>query len=643
MIRICVFFIFLFANSTFGQDDGLVVKKPGDEATATGPVKGTIDQYRIITLEKDTTYVDTSLHIAKEYRFNYLRRDTFGLLPFPNEGQPYNHLKAPIQHRTAFPELGYDAKQFFYMKARDINYYSVATPLTELYFKTVMEQGQMLDAFLTLNTSERLNFSVAYKGLRSLGKYINQLSSAGNFRFTTSYSTVGKRYTMNGHFTAQDLSNGENGGITNVGNFTGDNEDFKNRVRLNVYLRDATSFLKGNRYFIDHSFRFNSKEKNNNLYLTHQFNYEHKFFSYKQATLTTALDDNQGTIQRFGTAFVNGNINDETRYNRMYNKVGAVYENTTLGRFTFFAEDFRYNYYFDKIRILNGEVLAGVLQDRINTVGGQYEYRRNRWRGKFTAINSLSDQSLSQLEGNMEFSINERNRLSLQYQKLNKLPDHLYNLHQSSYVGYNWANGFKNEKFNNFAAQATTQWFTAQLRYSVINDLLYYSDDAVDLNQQIVTPKQYEATINYLSLELRREFRFRKFALDNTVLYQQTEQSQDILNTPKFVTRNTLYFSDYFFKRALYLQTGVIFNYFTEYYANDYNPIIGDFFVQNQTKIGGFPTFDFFVNARIQQTRIFIKAEHFNSAWTGNNFFSTPNQPYRDFIVRFGLVWNFFQ
>src|SRR5690606_14404926 len=120
--------------------------------------------------------------------------------------------------------------------------------------------------------------------------------------------------------------------------------------------------------------------------------------------------------------------------------------------------------------------------------------------------------------------------------------------HQSSYVGYNWANGFKNEKFNNFAAQATTQWFTAQLRYSVINDLLYYSDDAVDLHEQIVTPKQYEATINYLSLELRREFRFRKFALDNTVLYQQTEQSQDILNTPKFVTRNTLYFSDYFFK-----------------------------------------------------------------------------------------------
>ena len=59
--------------------------------------------------------------------------------------------------------------------------------MTDLYFKTVMEQGQMIDAFITLNTSERLNFSIGYRGLRSLGKYVNQLSSNGNFKFMTSY------------------------------------------------------------------------------------------------------------------------------------------------------------------------------------------------------------------------------------------------------------------------------------------------------------------------------------------------------------------------------------------------------------------------------------------------------------------------
>ncbi|MGE4347034.1 MAG: putative porin, partial [Flavobacteriaceae bacterium] len=26
----------------------------------------------------------------------------------------------------------------------------------------------------------------------------------------------------------------------------------------------------------------------------------------------------------------------------------------------------------------------------------------------------------------------------------------------------------------------------------------------------------------------------------------------------------------------------------------------------------------------------------------GYNFYATPNQPYRDFIIRFGILWNFF-
>ena len=226
---------------------------------------------------------------------------------------------------------------------------------------------------------------------------------------------------------------------------------------------------------------------------------------------------------------------------------------------------------------------------------------------------------------------------------LNKIPDHTFNLYQSSFVAYNWYNNFNNEKISNFTFQASTQWLNASATVSTISDKLYFSDDATVAFQQIVTPKQYGETINYLAIKLQREFRFRKFALDNTVLYQQTEQSADIINVPQIVTRNTLYFTDYFFKKALYLQTGITFNYFTKYYANDYNPVIGEFFVQNQREIGNFPMLDFFVNARIKQTRIFLKAEHFNSSFTGNNFYAAPNSPYRDFLIRFGLVWNFFK
>jgi hypothetical protein len=624
------------------------VQKNGDSKTtdsSDGQPKATpkaaFDQYRIITLQRDTTYVDTSLTIKKEYEYNYLRKDIFGLLPFANEGQTYTVLDYGLKNFDSFPEIGFSGKHFNFLQPNDINYYSVATPITELYFKTVMEQGQSLDALIALNLSERLNISIAYKGLRSLGKYINQLSSAGNFSFTTSYNTLNNRYFFNFHFTGQDILNGENGGITTIDDFEGGDPVFQNRARLEVYLTDAKSFLKGKRVFLDQSFRINPKNANNNLHLTHQFNYENKFFEYNQKTVPSSVGESE--IYRFGDSFVNSNINDQTRYNRMYNKIGALYENSLLGKFQFFAEDFRYNYYYNRILIFEDGVIPNSINDVINTLGGQYEYRKNKWNGTFVYSNSISNQPMSNFDAKLEYQLDEKNEFVFQYQLISKIPDHIYNLNQSSYFSYNWSNDFKNEKINNIEATAKTQWIDVSLQLSTFDDHLYFSQDTSSVRTQLISPKQYSKTINYISVKASKEFKWWKLALDNTLLYQQVDQENDILNVPQFVTRNTLYFTDYFFKKALYLQTGFTFNYFTKYYANDYNPVITEFFVQNDREIGAFPMLDFFVNARIRQTRIFFKLEHLNSGFTGNRYYNAPNYPYRDFMIRFGLVWNFFQ
>jgi hypothetical protein len=640
---ICLLFTLLaFSQEPVKEKPKKSLVKTAEQKAKELARKAPITSYKIYTIERDTTLVDTSLSIKKEYEYNYLRKDNFGLLPFVNEGQTYNTLQYSLNKFSAYPEFGYKAKHFNYLEAEDIKYYSVATPITDLYFKTVMEQGQSLDALLTLNTSKQFNFSIAYKGLRSLGKYINQLSSTGNFRFTTSYFTKNKRYIINAHYTSQDFLNNENGGITTPFDFESKNKDFKERQRLEVYLTDAKSFLKGKRIFFDHGFRINPANGSNNLYILHQFDYENKYFEYNQVTLNSEVGIKK--IKRFGDSYLYGGINDQVRYNRMYNKVGAAYENATLGKFQFFAEDFRYNYYYNTVYINSGQRVPNALNDKINSIGGQYEYQKNKWNAKLQYSNSISDQSLTNIDGKVSYTLNDKNKLSFQYQKINKLPDHLYNLHQSSFISYNWNNNFKNEKINSIAVNAETKWANASLQVTNLDDFLYYSDDSANDSIQLVTPKQYGKSIQYLSVKVNKEFKFWKLALDNTLLYQKVNQTDTILNVPQFVTRNTLYFSNHFFKRALYLQAGVTFNYFTKYYANNYNPVIGEFFVQNKKEIGDFANCDFFINMRIRQTRIFVKAEHFNSAWAGKNtFYAAPDYPYRDFLIRFGLVWTFFK
>ena len=75
---------------------------------------------------------------------------------------------------------------------------------------------------------------------------------------------------------------------------------------------------------------------------------------------------------------------------------------------------------------------------------------------------------------------------------------------------------------------------------------------------------------------------------------------------------------------------------------NGYDPVLSEFYVQADEKFGEFPLIDVFFNMKVRQTRIFFIAEHVNSPFTGNDFFSAPGYPYRDFNVRFGIVWNLF-
>lgn len=653
MFKRLIFLVFiLFQTLVFSQQTPKQTNALLKQSSNTSPnaiekdTVATIDMYKIVTLQRDTILVDTTLSLKKEYRINYLRKDNFGLLSFNNEGHTYNTLDYGLTKFNPFPEFGFKAKHFAYMDVDDIKYYNVATPYTDIMYRSVLGQGQMLDAFITANTSQNFNVFIAYKGIRSIGKYINERSSNGNFRIGGSYNTTGKRYVAKFHFTGQDFSNQENGGITNIENFESGEDPYTQRERLDVYFRDATSTMKGNRYFIDHTFRLN-KTNPNSIVFHHQFNFENKFFEFTQPTVSA----------RFGEAY-SSSISNKTRYNKMYNLIGAAYSNEGIGTVEFYLEDYNYNYFYRSI-IFNKNFDVAVpnsINDRINTYGARYTYQKGKWNGTALVSNSITDQSLANINLQAKYTFNEKNSISASYQNMNKLPDLNYRLYQSDYKAYNWYhdksndNEFKNEKINSFKADIKTQWVDASVQYTVLNDHLYFSDDsflpadaaATVMDTLAVSPKQYGNTINYLSIKVGKEFKFWKLGLDNTILYQNVQQKNNILNVPDLVTRNTLYYSDHLFKKALFIQTGFIFQYFTKYKGNDYNPLLGEFYVQDKKEFGGFPLIDFFLNMKIQEFNLFLKAEHFNSSMSGYNFYSAPNYPYRDFTFRFGITWNFF-
>ncbi len=604
-----------------------------------------IEEYKIISYTRDTTFLDTTLTIQKEYTYNYLRRDDFELMPFANVGQPYNSLGVDLTRPNLYPKSGARARHFNYLEKEDITYYNVPTPMTDLFFKTTLEQGQLLDAMITFNTSPRFNFSIAYKGFRSLGKYqFNQVES-GNFRTTANYQSKNNQYTLRAHIAGQDILGEENGGlIVKELQFESEDPEFRDRSRIDVFFTDARNKVLGKRYFLDHRYVLTRKKdsvSDSSLGIGHEFTYETKYYQFQQ--------DAQNKY--FGEDLFSP-IDDKAYLKTFFNSVSLDYSNRFLGTVKGYVNWFQYDYYFDSLLITEEGTIPNQLKGNEIAVGGSYKKRI----GPFSLDGNLAYGITGELtnyifDASAKLKLNEENEVSFSAHASSRKPNFNFLLYQSDYANYNWYNAetFEDENVQRLQFDLNSQvWGDLTAQYTVTDNYTYFSSNANAAQvaegeaNAFVTPKQEGNSVNLLKVKYRKEFRLGKWALNNTVMYQNVTQDSQVLNLPQLVTRNTIYFSSDVFKKAMFLQTGVTFKYFTAYNMDAYNPLLGEFYVQNQEELGGFPLLDFFINARVRQTRIYLKAEHFNSSFTGNTFYAAPGYPYRDFVIRFGLVWNFF-
>ena len=593
--------------------------------------------YKIFSFKRDTTYIDTTLSILKEYKFNYLRKDNFELLAFHNQGQTFNNLGYSYDNLKPFTDIGFTAKQFSYFDIDEVDYYEVPTPTTEILYRTGLQQGQVLDALFTLNFSKRFNVSMSYKGLRSLGAYRRSLVSNGNFRGTFHYRTKENQYQIRGHITTQDFFNQENGGLTTnaLSQFINEDPNFDQRSRLDVNLNDAENQFDSNRFYLEHSYKLlaskdtvNNKDFSN-LKIGHIFTSEKKNYRFTQTTATTAIFGSQNATSADNTL-----AESKITSNELNLEFNSKY---VLGKFKPKLNFSKYSYGYDTILNTNSSINKVKLEGSAISFGAD-------WNAKIKNFQLNADASITPGSGRLSgnyfkgeavyekdsvFSVKGSLLLSSKSSNFNTL------LHQSSYDDYNWQNDtFSNVNTRDLGFAFNSKWINATLNFTNIDNYTYFDENN--------KPQQFGNQITYLKVKGNKEFKYWKLALDNTFMYQNVSSGSSVFRVPEFVTRNTLYYTDYWFKgKPMLVNIGVTFKYFTKYKANAYNPLLAEFTLQNTDEIG-FPTFDVFFNAQVRRTRLYLKVDNVTSGFSKKNYFSAPNYPYRDFTIRFGLVWNWF-
>ena len=598
-----------------------------------------IQDYLIISRTNDTIAVDTSLTIEKYHKINFLRKDNFDLIPFSNTGVAYNTLSFSGIN-SINPKMGASNKYYSYDSVDDVVYYDLPTPFTELMYRSVFEQGQLLDAVYSVNTSRQFNFSISRKGLRSLGNYQNFISSSSNFKISTNYFSKNKKYRFRTHYTNQKLFSEQNGGINNsdISNFENGNSQFQDRGVFDPNFENAHNEFLGKRFYLDQSYVLSEKDSisDSSLELFNAIYLEEKKYKFQQSS----------SDEFFGDSFVSQEINDKILLNSLNLQAGLIYNSDIFGKINlglryvsdkYSLENYQIDQYIDNSQMVNSKTTF-ITAEYLKTFSKiELKAKTENFIFGDNKSNMFSSSVILKLKNNNSFTAN--------YKLFSSTPNYNFLLYRSNYENYNWNNQFDNSITNSISlGLKLNEIIDLDLDLISVKKHIQFEkiiNDLADSSEYSIIPVQHNGNLDILKLQLGRKINFGKFSIDSKLLFQKS-LSDDIINLPQIVSRNTVYFSTDMFKKALFLQTGFGVKYFSKFYMNGYDPLLSELYIQNEKEIGEFPIIDFFINAKIQQTRLYFKFEHFNSSFTGYNYYSAPNYPYRDFSFRFGLVWNFF-
>ena len=383
-------------KSAVGSDSRPSLQNEFDSIKVKDSIVGdsiSIDMYRIYTVDRDSTYVDTTLTVQKEYKMNFLRRDYFELLPFSNTGHAFSNTGYDFTEKSLLPSLGANSKHFAYIEASEALYYQVPTPITELFFRTTFEQGQMAQTTIAVNLSPQFNFAFTYKGVRSLGKYVNLRSANERFEFSFKYQSLSTRYTLWGHYANQSIENQENAGIDGKGIllFETADPDFLDRSVLDVRIKTADNILAGKRSFIDHHLNLvPSKDSvRTKLLLGHRFLNESRYYNYNDS----------GGSDHFGDLVIGrSRISDRAKLKRIKNQIYTEFNTPFTGELRAGIAAVQSNYFFG---LEEGEEVSDTVPNQIKAtqylLSGDWNFR---WKGfsmratlqKSTGGSLLSDE-----------------------------------------------------------------------------------------------------------------------------------------------------------------------------------------------------------------------------------------------------------
>jgi len=535
-------------------------------------------------------------------------------------------------------------------------FYQTTRPYTELGYLLGGKGEQLIEVKHTQNKTQQLNFSFEYRFSNSPGNVKNQNANLNNMRITAHFQSKRKRYESYFVMLANKAASSENGGLVKAAllDSLSLNNPYELETRLGVSgasFRNPfnTTIATGSTYrnntylwrqtydlgqkdsivkdtVVIHLFyprlRFQNEVKlESNQFVfedrsPNEFNYL-EYFNYKNlpsGTVKFADSWNLVTNDFSLISFPQKNNSNQ------FLQVGSGYTHlaTTLLSVQKWAEYDIYGFsvYKNKTRNQLWDLIAsGKLY-----ING---YHAGDYDAQFYLSRILSSQGTY---------------LKIGFQNSNRTPS-------TNYLGLtqfpiNALKGIQKENTIDMLAETgnAAKAFKVSFNYQLINNYNYFASGY----QATV----YSSPISYISAVLNNKIKLSThWNWYNETTVQVVDKSAPI-NIPLVLTRQRIAFEGNFYKN-LNLSTGLEMIYHTEFKADNYMPLTGQFFVQNTYMLRNRPTANAFLHFMIKRFKGYIRLENLNtliptSNSLGNTYnFTAQNYPGTGTWFRVGIWWNF--
>ena len=555
-------------------------------------------------------------------------------------------------------DMGFHAFDPYALTLADTKFMNTTKPFTELGYLVGSKAEQQISILHTQNISPDWNFVLQYRLINAPGTFNSQNSNHNNFRFNTDFTSKNQRYHAYLILMSNALQSAENGGIQDESFLVNPNPAYEDRFNIPTNLA-ATAFSSRN--------FFNVKLITGNRYVDKHYLLRQQYDFGKKDSIVT----DSSVVRFFLPKLRFENTTQLSKYSYQFLDVQAS------GSSDFYKDNYSFTNVPDTVNYQTGLdvvktdfsliqfpdsknplqfIKAGasfLLYDPTtlngagrftNTIAhGEYRNRtRNKkWDmllyGEFFILGR--DLGNYRVRANLQRSLGEKfGALELGFENINRTPSDLFTSDLSFPVlrGTDYAN-------ENVTA------LTASLNFSKIKTRLsleYFLISNYTYFKGFQESDQYAPLFNFIRVGVNKETnlgRRWKWYLD---LFLQTVTGNAPIHLPLVYTRNRLAYEGKPF-RNLVISTGLDIRYYSPYFADNYSPVLGQFFYQTERKIAIRPDVAAYTNFRIRSFTSYVRIENLNTitqrygfGFKDNNL-AAPLYPNPGMVFRLGIFWNF--